>query len=237
MKKYLFPIALLIFFLVGLFLFTKPLSVELKIDSKLKNQAGFSKKTTQVLSYLKKYKNQFLWQIPLKQIVQNIEQMSLGLDVSAYRKYPNQLIVSLNEKKTALLLLKGDSYFYSVSYDGSLGVKKQTQNIIKAPILRGTSFETEKDLRKEVLQLLELIPKDGQVFSIENISEIHYDKKQSSFLTYLSTRPLAINLNSPLRSQTIKNIEFVLEYLEKEEQKYSLIDARTEKKIIVKKKI
>lgn len=235
-KPALLVLSLLIFFLIGLLSFSKPLSIELKADSKLKKQAGFSKKETQILSYLEKYKNQFLWQTPLKKIAQNIEKQSLGFEVYVHRKYPNRLIVSLHEKQTALLLLKGGNSFYSVSYDGSLGAEKKTQNLPYAPILRGASFESNQILRKKALELLEPIPKQDLLFSIENISEILYDKKQNSFLIYLSTRPLAVKLNSPPSGRKIKNIEFVLEYLKKEGKDHSVIDARSDKKIICQKK-
>ena len=230
-------VSFLVVLLLSLLLFSKPLSIELKVSSKLEKQEGFSKKSDQILSYLNQYKTQFLWQVDLKQIIQNIEKMSLGLEVYVQRKYPRQLIVRLNEKKTALLLLKENSDFYSVSYDGRLGAKKEIKNFPNAPILRGSHFESNQNLRKRVLELLDSIPKQGRVFSIENISEILYDKKQNSFLLYLSTRPLVIKLNSPPLNKKIKNIEFVLEYLKKEEKDSNVIDARPDKKIIVKKKI
>ena len=230
-------LVLLVFLLLSLLLFSKPLSIELKATPHLSKQTSFSKKETQILSYLNKYKSQSLWQINLKQVAQNIEDMSLGMEVYVHRKYPSQLIIWLYEKKTILLFLKGNTHFYSISSDGSLDTQKSAQNIPDVPILRGASFESDQTLRLQVLKLLEAIPKQKQVFSVENISEILYDSKQDSFLIYLSTRPLAIKLNHPPLSQKIKNIEFVLEYLKKEGREQAVIDARFDKKIIVKKKI
>ena len=236
-KSSLLSLSLLIVFSLCFLLFSKPLSIELKIDPKLKNQAEFSKTKDQILSYLKKYQSHFIWQLSLKEMIKNIEKMSLGLEVYIYRRYPNKLIIGLSEKKTALLLLTNNSDFYSVSYNGSLGTKKETLNILNVPILRGGGFESNKKLRKKALELLKPIPKQEKIFSIENISEVLYDKKLNSFLIYLSTRPLVIKLNSPPLNQKVKNIEFVLEYLKKEEKTHALIDARFDKKIIVKKKI
>ena len=236
-KKSFVMFIFLIMILLALLFYSKPLSLELKVNPKLKKQAEFSKKSNQVLSYLKTYQNQFLWQIDLKQLVQDIEKMSLGLDVYVQRKYPQRLIVELDEKEIALLLLKGDSHFYAVSYDGKLGPQKTNQNIVNVPILRGAEFENQDKLRKQVLQLLKPIPEKGFLFSTENISEILYNKTHKSFLIYLSNKSLVLKLNTAPSLQKIKNIEFVLKYLEKEERHSSLIDARPDKKIIVKKNL
>jgi len=224
-------------FLVLIFcflLFFQPLSFELKKDSALKEQMNFPE--DKILSYLKQYKSHFIWQAPLKKMAKDIEKISLGLDIYIHRRYPNKLIIGFSEKETALLLLTKESELYSVSYKGSLGNKKDLSKLPNVPILRGKNFETNKELRKKALELLKPLPPNKNLFSLQNLSEILYDEKEESFLIYLSTRAWLIKLKSPVSTQKVKNIEFVLEYLQKEEKDHKLIDARFDKKIIVKKK-
>ena len=227
-------IALPLFIVISLFFNT--LSIELKVDSKLKQQPGYLKKEYKILSYLNNYKSQQLWRLNLKKILQDIENMSLGIKVYARKKYPDYLIVFLNKKQTALLLLKTDHTFYPISHDGELGIKKNLQDIPNVPILRGIPFEQNKTLRQRILKLIDQIPKQGNGFSSQNISEVSYHKKHDSFLFYLSTGLLILELKAPLSKQKIKNVDFVLNYLKKIGRQKAFIDARLDKKIIVKKK-
>jgi len=214
--------------------FSRPLSFELKKEN-LADHNDFPEDKIQ--NHLKQYKNHFLWQVPLKKILEEIEEINPGLDLYMQRRYPNQLIISFKKKETALLLLTTESDLYSVAQDGSLGTQKEKTDSLNAPILRGKNFEEDRTLRKKALEFLKPIPPKNFIFSLENLSEILYEKKEESFLIHLSTQPLFIKLPPLLSNQKIKNIEFVLKYLQKEGKTHSFIDASFDKKIIVKKQI
>ena len=216
-------------------LFFNTASIELKVDSQLKQQPGYFTKEYKILSYLNNYKSQQLWRLDLKKILHDIEDMSLGIKVYARKKYPDSLIVFLNKKNTALLLLKTDHTFYPVSHNGELGIKKNLQEIPNVPILRGAPFEQNKALRQKALKLMDQLPAQGSGFSSQNISEVSYHKKHDSFLFYLFTGLLILELKAPLSKQKIKNVDFVLSYLKKIGRQKAFIDARLNKKIIVKK--
>ncbi|MBC6415497.1 MAG: hypothetical protein GDA46_03805 [Bdellovibrionales bacterium] len=220
---------------IVLTLFSTPLSIKLETSPNLKQQASYIEQEKKILSYLNHYKKQSLWNINLKKIIQDIENISSRVKVFARKKYPHQLILLLNEKNTALLLLKENHNFYPISYEGDLGVKKNLQDILNVPILRGAFFEKNKALRQRILQILQEIPEQGRPLSVQNISEILYHEKHDSFLLYLSTKPFVLEIEKPPSKIKLQNIDFVLNYLKKINRHKAFIDARLDKKIIVKK--
>ncbi|MDE0092562.1 MAG: hypothetical protein OXN83_04685 [Oligoflexia bacterium] len=220
---------------VLLFPFSKIHSIDLKTTPEIKKDPLYIQKEPDIVSYLQNYKGQYLWKINLKKIVKKIEAVYLGGDIYIKRKFPNRLIVSLDKEKTSLLLLKQDHFFYSVFYDGNVGSRKSRTDSLNFPILRGKSFETSFQLRRRVLSILSDIPKAGNSFSLENISEIFYNEDNDSLLFYLAEDYFILELQSPPSLKIVQNIDFVLNYLKQQGRTRALIDVRLNKKIIVKK--
>ena len=218
-----------------LFFVSKIHLIELKADSKTKTQALYAEAEPKITAYLNNYKGQYLWGINLKEIVKKIESIYIGGEAHIQRKFPNRLIVFLKEEMAFLLLLKQNHLFYSVSPDGNIGAQKNRAAGLNFPILRGKAFETSLQLRQRVLDVLFKTPKQGGLFSLENISEILYNKDSDSFLFYLVSDYFIVELKTPPSLKTVKNIDFVLNYLKKQNRTKALIDAQLDKKIIVKK--
>ena len=209
-------------------------SVELKMDQELQTSKSYIAKEEEIVSYLNRYKGQLLWQVDLKDLVKKVNSLYLGAEVYTARRFPNQLSVSLKKKNTALLLLKGGESFYSISHEGRIGAKRNGEESFDFPILRGDSFGNDIQLRKRALSILFSIPKAGQAFSAQNISEISYNKANDSLLFYLIHGHFILELKKQPIPKTIQNIEFVLHYLNQQGEQGGLIDARLDKKIIVK---
>ena len=218
-----------------LFPFSKIHSVDLKVSASIKLNSLYVQKEPEIVSYLQSYKGRYLWRMDLKKIVKKIKSIYSGGEVYIKRKFPNRLTVFLKEETTALLLLKPDNFFYSISQEGNIGVKKGKTESLNFPVLRGQSFEKSASLRKRVLKILFDMPKLGNSFSLENISEVLYNKDNDSLLFYLVSDYFIVEIQSLPSSKTIKNIDFVLNYLRQKGQTGALIDARLDKKIIVKK--
>ena len=214
--------------------FSKISIVELKTDGKLKNIKSYTKQEEKILSFLNSYKGQFLWQADLKKIVKKINGFYLGTEVYVVRRFPNRLIVSLKKKNTALLLLKEGEFFYSVSYEGEIGSQRNREESFDFPILRGSAFWNNLQLRKRVLSILSSLPKKDVFFSIQNLSEISYNKNNDSLFFHLISGHFILELKGQLDSKKIKNIDFVLNYLDQYGHQRGFIDARFDKKIIVK---
>ena len=227
---------ILLAFVIYAFLgpFSRISLVKLKVDEKLKANKIYMTKDQEILSYLNNYKGQWLWSVDLKELVKKLNSIYLEAEIHVVRKFPSQLNVALKKKSTALLLLKEGELFYSVSYEGEIGSPKNIEESFDFPILRGNSFWNDLQLRQRVLSVLSVLPKEGQTFSIQNISEISYNKSNDSLFFHLIFHPFILELKDQPSPKKIKNIDFVLNYLHREKNQGGLIDARLDKKIIVK---
>lgn len=214
--------------------FSKISSVELDVDEKLKTTRSYIKKEKEILSYLNSYKGKSLWQVDLKHLVKQTNAFYLGSEIYVVRRFPNRLIVFLKKKNTALLLLKDREFLYSVSYEGKIGDKKNMEEFFDFPILRGELFWDSPQLRKRALSILSSLPKTGPFFSVQNISEIFYNKINDSLLFYLISSPFILELKKQVSPEKLQNINFVLNYLNQKGSQRGFIDARLDKKIIVK---
>ncbi len=214
--------------------FSKISVVELNVDRELKKVDSYIKKEEKILSHLNSYKGQFLWQVDLKDFVKEANDFYSGSEVYAVRKFPGRLIVFFRKKDTALLLLKDEGMFYSVSHEGDIGKKRELGESFDFPILRGKVFWLDSHLRKKTLSIFSSIPKTGRFFSAKNISEISYNKSNNSLIFYLLSGYFIVELKNGLHQKKIQNINFVLNYLNQKGYQKGYIDARLGKKIIVK---
>ena len=228
----IFFLGLIIYAFLGPFF--KISLVKLNRDPELQTNKSYRAQEEEIASYLNRYKGQLLWRVDLKDLVKKVNSLYLGTEVYTARRFPNQLNVSLKKKNTALLLLKGGEFFYSVSHEGEIGAKRTGEESFDFPILRGDSFGDNIQLRKRALSVLSSIPKAGRDFSAQNISEISYNKANDSLLFYLSSGHFILELRKQLFPKAIQNIEFVLNYLNQQGEQGRLIDVHLDKKIIVK---
>lgn len=214
--------------------FLKISLVEINSSKAIQKSSSYKQMEEELSSLLEKYKGQFLWKVSLKKLAKELKSSYPEFQFHIVRKLPNHLILFLNKKNTALLLFyEGD--FFPVSSTGEIGKKKATEESLDFPILRGRSFWKKSDIRKKALDILFSIPETGPLLSIPNLSEILYNEANNSLLFYLIKGSFIIELNKTLDSEKIKNILFVLNYLDQEKDKRNWIDARSDKKIIVKK--
>ena len=238
MKKLIIKIGLSCVVLAFLFVLLFPLSQISQLHVQLgdSNQQGvwFQKKQPQILAVLQTYKQKYLWQISLKELVQKLQEIDKELDFRIKRKYPGQLTVFVYKKKTALLLLDSNSHFYAVSYKGVVGIKRTKD--LDFPILRGPDFEKSLNLRQQLLKIVEVLPVDKAWFCWDNLSEILYNKENQSFLFYLKFPRFVLELDSSPSDKKKQNIEFVLNYLNKQNRTQAFVTVKSDKKIIVKNK-
>ncbi len=227
---------LLLAFTVYTFLgpFSKISIVRLKAGEKLKADKFYRQKEQEILSLVQAYKGKLLWQVSLQNLVEQINSLYREADISATRKFPNQINVFLTKKNAVLILMKEDGGFYPISHRGEIGSKKGPGESFDFPILRGDQFWKQLKLRKRALSIIFSIPEKGQPLSAKNISEIYYNGANDSWWIYLVSSHFIVELKDPLLPGQIKNIDFVLNYLHQQGRKEGLIDARWDKKIVVK---
>lgn len=214
--------------------FSKILVMELQVEDRLKVSRVYIQKEKEILGYLDRYKGKLLWRVDLKNMVYKIQSMYAGTQALIHRRFPNRLIVVLTKKNSFILLLKEGGSLYSVSSEGEIGIKVNSEELLDFPILRGEVFWNDLQLRKKVISILFAIPKSDADFCVQNISEIFYDKAHDSFLFNLIYGSFVLEFKGIPELEKIKNVEFVLNYLNQRKVQGSRIDARVSKKIIVK---
>lgn len=208
--------------------------VEIHTDKDIQKSNSYKHIEKNFSSFLDKYKGRILWTVNLKKLVKELNAAHPGFRIYVKRKLPNHLRVFLKKKDTALLLFhEGD--FFPVSYTGEIGNKKHSEESFDFPVLRGKSFWEKTDLRIKALNVFISLPKTGPFLSVKNLSELVYNETNDSLLFYLIKGNFVLELNEVLEMEKIKNILFVLNYLDQKKDKRNWIDARTDKKIIVKK--
>ena len=184
---------------------------------------------------MEKYKNRFIWSINLKGIAQEIQELFPSKKAFVRRQLPNELEIHLTENRPAFLLLTDSGRFHPVSFEGDISPPLSFNQMINLPIARGDIFKKNKSLRLQILHLLNILPKK-EIFSEENISEFVYKPQRESFVVFLIPHYFILEIRVPWEKKTIKNINFVLNYLIQKEEKAALIDARFPEKIIVRRK-
>ena len=187
-----------------------------------------------LLSFMEKYKNRFIWSVNLKNIGQEIHKMYPSKKALVRRHLPNKLEIYLEESHPAFLVLTDKGQFHPVSFDGGIGDALSASQLLDLPVARGDIFKKDKNLRLRATRLLKILP-NKEIFSSENISEIVYKSQRESFIVFLIPHYFVLEIKEPWEEKTIKNINFVLNYLIQKEEKAILIDARFPEKIIVRR--
>ena len=206
-----------------------------KITLYRKNNSFFFKKTKKLSLFLKKYKNRSVWSLRLKNMTQEIQNIFPSKAIHLRRKFPNIIEIYMKESLPISLLLTEKGQFYPVFWEGKMGSALSANQLLDLPILRGSIFKKHKALRIQVSDLLKILP-EKEVFSPKNISEIVYKPNQKSFTVYLIPHYFILDIKPPWKKKTIKNINFVLNYLIQKEEKATFIDAGFPEKIIVRRK-
>ena len=222
---------------------TKIKSIQLSFPSQAKEKSSKDDRNPPILSieeqkkllsFMEKYKDRFIWSVNLKDIAQEIRKMYPSKKAFLRKQLPNKLEIYLQESHPAFLILTDKGQFHPVSFDGSIEAALSANQLLDLPITRGDIFKKDKNLRLQIIQLLKILP-NQEFFSPENISEIVYKAQRESFIVFLIPHYFVLEIKEPFKEKTIKNINFVLNYLVQKEEKSILIDARFPEKIIVRR--
>lgn len=218
-------------FIFIFFYFSKIDSINLYLDFSA-DTVVYTKVEKKVKQYLSRYKGQKTWNLSLKKINQDLQKIYDSGYWHVRRQFPNRIIVILNQEDPIALFFKNKDEFYPVFLNGSIGPRLDFKKNLNFPIVRGVFFQKEIQLRKEITYLLVQLPKKGWM-TLNNISEIKYQKKNESFLFFLVSHNFVIESNKAIDKIQIQKINFVLNYLIHQKLFNRHIDSRFEKKIIV----
>lgn len=192
----------------------------------------FSTVKSEILSDLRFKKGQSLWDLDIAQIITEIKKKEWVEDVQLTRLFPNRLNVALDLKKITVAYVDDAGIWMPVGNDGTLLNKSAGSGLPDMPYLRGRKFYENKNLRLQAIGLVQSLPSAG-VLNQQAVSEIFYESK-TGFEMLLSKSGTRVVLGVDNFDLKVKRVNKVLEYLEAKEIIGRVIDARYEKKILVR---
>jgi cell division septal protein FtsQ len=207
-------------------------NVQLNLSEPSKEDLLFQRIKTALTPQLQKLAGRYVWEIPLGEVYQLVAKDRRVRKVSIYREFPSKLNIVIEPHTPVLAFLGADNRFYPVAADATL---LPPQSLIEAqdlPILRGEELKDEQRLREAALELFDLLPNDGYLRK-RNISEIVYSRK-GGFEIFAAGVPAQINMGESDFGPKISRVERVLGYLESQNIKGRVIDARFAKKVVVR---
>ena len=175
---------------------------------------------------------QYFWQVPLRKVSEATAGDRRVKSVSVYREFPSVLRVVIEPHTPMLAYLGDDGRVYPVATDATLLPAIPSKDTPDLPLLRGEDLKNEPSLREKALELWEAVPTDG-AFAREQISEIDYTKKDG-FKVYIGGPGVEVRMGDSDFEPRISRVAKVLSYLQSQNIKGRVIDARFNKKVVVR---
>ena len=171
--------------------------------------------------------------IVLKNMVDIAKSEPQVADAGVLRLLPHHLLVQVHIRKPLLVYLDKKGYMHPLSIDGTLLPPLKPWLAPDLPIVRGNLFLKKIQLRRLAIAFTQKLPKGGKLR--KSISEIHYSPKEAS-LVFILEKGRRIRLGKNPKPIQMPRIESVLQYLEQQNIKWRVIDARFSQKIVVSTK-
>jgi cell division septal protein FtsQ len=178
------------------------------------------------------FAGRFFWEVPLSQVYDITLKDKRVRKVSVYREFPSRLRVEIEPQTPVLAYLAGDNRIYPVAADATLLPALNLADAPDLPILRGEDLRDEQKLRESALELFELVSNEGSLRK-KAISEILYSKKDG-FRIFLNGTSSEVKMGDADFGPKISRVEKVLAYLDSQNIKGRVIDARFSKKVVVR---
>ena len=173
-----------------------------------------------------------IWKVNLNDLIDIVQKEPYIGSVKILRSLPHRFLIELSARKPFLLLLDSQSRRHPLSIEGKLLPPLPDTYTPDLPILRGQIFFKKPILRKQALDFVLSMPKTG-LFSQKNLSEIRYNKKEKSLAFVLSDSGKPILVGQEPKQLKSSRMESVLNYLNQQNIKWRVIDARFSQKIVV----
>lgn len=182
----------------------------------------------------KRFEGRYFWQVPLRAVYELAAKDRRVKTISIYREFPSRLRVEIEPYTPILAYLSTDGRIYPIATDATLLPALPTADAPDLPLLRGEELKDEPALRETAIELYKRIPESGE-FSKKQISEIFYSKKDGFklFVTDNGTNS-EVRMGDTDFGPKISRVQKVLSYLDSQNIKGRVIDARFSKKVVVR---
>jgi cell division septal protein FtsQ len=171
------------------------------------------------------FEGRYFWQVPLSDLFDIASRDRRVKKVSIYREFPSRLRIEIEPYTPVMAYLARDGRIYLLPAVAAADAPD-------LPFLRGDDFKDESDLREKALELYKSIPDQGEL-SKARVSEILYSKKDG-FKVFVAGLTGEIRLGDTDFGPKVSRVQKVLSYLDSQNIKGRVIDARFSKKVVVR---
>jgi len=207
-------------------------SIDLQMQADSQEPLLFERIKTALMPQMNQLTGQFFWDVPLSRIHTVTVNDKRVKNLAIYREFPNRIRVEITPHTPVMAYLSSDNRFYPVAKDATLLPPLNMGEFPDLPILRGEDLKDDPPLRMSAIELFEMIPQDGTLRR-SALSEIVYTKKDG-FKIFLSDTSGEIKFGDADFGPKISRVQKVLSYLESQNVKGRVIDARFSKKVVVR---
>ncbi len=175
----------------------------------------------------------YTWNVDIEDALARIEKDRRIKDARIRRILPDRLrIVVTPHVPIANVMGTRSDQLFPMARDGELLPPQSLAATGDRPILRGPEFLVQPDLRTQAVALLLALPTNGTL-SRPNVSEIQFDKKVGFKMTVSpSGTDVLVGFND--FAEHAEHAQRVLDYLNDQHLTGRIIDARMDKKVVVK---
>lgn len=207
-------------------------SVQVELSADSNEDLLFQRIKTSLTPRLQYFVGRFFWDVPLSRVFELTEKDKRVRKVSVYREFPSRLRVVIEPHTPVLAYLSPDNRIYPVATDATLLPALPIWEAPDLPVLRGEELKDEQNLREAALELFDSIPSEGSLRK-KNVSEISHSKKEG-FKVFISGVGSEVKMGDADFGLRISRVEKVLSYLDNQNIKGRVIDARFAKKVVVR---
>jgi cell division septal protein FtsQ len=207
-------------------------SIELDLSRNSNQDLLFQRIKLTLGPQFSKLEGRYFWQVPLQSVYDLATKDKRVKKVSIYREFPSSLRVEVEPYTPVLAYLSNDGRIYPVATDATLLPALSAADAPDLPFLRGEDLRENSALRENAIELYNHIPQDGTL-NKKQISEIAYTKKDG-FKLFISGHANEVRMGDTDFGPKISRVQKVLSYLDSQNIKGRVIDARFSKKVLVR---
>ena len=192
----------------------------------------FQKTKSALDEQFKTFKGQFTWDVPLRAVLDIAEKDKRVKSVSIYREFPSRIRMVIEPHTPILAFLSKDNKIYPIATDATLLPSLPQREAPDMPLVRGEELKEDARLREIAIELFNSVPIEGPLQK-KTVSEIVYSKKDG-FKVFVSGATAEVKLGDADFGPKISRVQKVLSYLDSQNIKGRVIDARFSKKVVVR---
>lgn len=186
----------------------------------------------QLETSLARFKGVSLWNLKLKRISKEVDQLNWVESLNIKRSWPSTLSVLIRPYEVKLLYMAKGGKLVPIIKDGSFLDPVDSKQAPDVVLLEGEGFGKKGALRKKAVDVVDQIPAEGS-FSRKTISEIRYDSKEGFWMTMIKTG-IQVKMGEDQVSLKSARVAQVVDYLESRQFDARVIDANLSKKVLVR---